>query len=94
MDQLAEFAAGTANEHRVRVGPAGQAGGRPPLDQRVVADAQAGGIGARNGGIGGVLLDRPDVAVRRQSRAFEADRAGAGADVPDGRRCRQAQLGE
>ncbi len=52
------------------------------MRQRVVRDLEGVAVAARNGNVGLVLLDRPDVALRAQPRRLQPDRAGAGADVP------------
>ena len=93
-DQFGEFAAGTAYEYGVRVRPAVEVLRRLAVEQRVVAGAEAKRVGARVGRVAFVLLDRPDVAVRREARDLKAYRAGAGADIPDRGVGRKAQLGE
>ena len=67
---------------------------RLALDQGVVAGPQAQRVGPGIGRVLGVLLDREDMPQWREARAFEPDRARAGADVPDHRVGREAQLGE
>ena len=56
---------------------------RLAVHQRVIGNAKARGVGPHIGGVAGALLEGSDVTEGRQTRGFQADRTGPGADFPD-----------
>ncbi len=82
-NQIRQFAAGTADEHRIRIGPGLQPFRRLALKQCVVVRVQPAAVIEGDGGVLGVLLDGVYMTIRTKTRRLEADRARACADVPD-----------
>ncbi len=89
-----DFAAGAGDEDAVGVGQLVEGFGGAAEDGVHVRDAEPFGVLLDQAVVFGVHFDRVDRAVVRHLGGFDADRAAAGADVPDDARRGDIHLGE